>query len=84
MRPDTIVFILSDGLDTGEPETLRKAMAHMKSQVKSIIWLNPLKGMSDYEPLAQGMQAALPYLDVFASAHNLDSLLGLEKHLAYD
>ena len=83
LRPDTLVFVLSDGLDTGEPELLRSAMARIKARAKSVIWLNPLKGSAGYEPLAQGMQSALPYIDIFASAHNLDSLLGLEKHLRY-
>ena len=79
LRRDALVFILSDGLDTGEPEILAKSLAHMKQRVKRMVWLNPLKGMKEYEPLAKGMQCALPYLDVFASAHNVESLLALEK-----
>jgi uncharacterized protein with von Willebrand factor type A (vWA) domain len=39
-----------------------------------VIWLNPLKGDEAYEPLARGMHAALPYVDVFAAGHNLASL----------
>jgi uncharacterized protein with von Willebrand factor type A (vWA) domain len=44
--------------------------------------LNPLLGLREYQPVTQGMSAALPYIDVFAPAHNLESLLALEKHLA--
>ena len=79
LRRDAVVFILSDGLDTGEPIVLSSALAHIKQRVKRVVWLNPLKGMKEYEPLARGMQSALPYIDIFASAHNVESLLSLEK-----
>ena len=46
-----------------------------------MIWLNPLLGSPGYEPVTQGMSAALPFVDVFASAHNVDSLRDLERHL---
>ena len=81
LRPDTLVFILSDGLDTDEPETLRRALGRIRGAARAIVWLNPLKGTAGYEPLAQGMQAALPYVDRFAAANTLDSLLALEKTL---
>jgi uncharacterized protein with von Willebrand factor type A (vWA) domain len=45
------------------------------------VWLNPLLGRTGYEPVSQGMQAALPYLDLFAPAHNLNSLQALEPAL---
>jgi uncharacterized protein with von Willebrand factor type A (vWA) domain len=47
-----------------------------------VIWLNPLLGLPGYQPVTQGMSAALPFVDVFAPAHNLESLLALEKVLA--
>ncbi len=78
---DTLFMILSDGWDTGEPEELAAELAAVKRRVRKIIWLNPLLGLSDYQPLTRGMAAALPHLDVFAPAHNLESLLALEKHL---
>jgi uncharacterized protein with von Willebrand factor type A (vWA) domain len=48
---------------------------------RKLIWLNPLLGSAGYEPLAAGMQAALPHLSVFAPAHDLESLRALERHL---
>lgn len=77
----SIVLILSDGLDTGETEMLRRELGIISQRARKLIWLNPLKGMKDYQPLAKGMQAALPMIDVLSAAHNLDSLLELEKHL---
>lgn len=80
---DTIFIILSDGWDTGEPEALAAELAAIKTRVRKLIWLNPLLGMQDYQPVTRGMSAALPHIDVFAPAHNLESLLKLERHLTH-
>ena len=77
----TVFIVLSDGWDTGEPELLAAQMAALKRSVQKILWLNPLIGLKDYQPITRGMAAALPYIDVFAPAHNLESLLALERHL---
>jgi len=77
----SIVVIVSDGLDTGEPEYLAAQLARIKPRCRKLAWLNPLLGRSGYEPISQGMQAALPYLDLFAPAHNLNSLRELEPAL---
>jgi len=53
----------------------------LKQRSKKLIWLNPLLGLDQYEPVTRGMRAALPYIDLFAPAHNLQSLLELERDL---
>ena len=78
----TCVMILSDGYDTGPPELLSSAMRDLRRRCKRIVWLNPLTGRDGFEPSARGMQAALPYLDLFAPAHSLESLAALEPYLA--
>ena len=78
----TVVMIVSDGYDTGEPEALVDEMRRLRLRARKIVWLNPLIGWRDYSPRARGMQAALPYVDLFAPAHNLDSLAALEPYLA--
>jgi uncharacterized protein len=78
----TAVMIVSDGYDTGEPEQLAEQMRRLRRRCRRIIWLNPLIGWRDYSPQARGMQAALPYIDLFAPAHNLESLTALEPYLA--
>jgi uncharacterized protein with von Willebrand factor type A (vWA) domain len=78
---DTLFVILSDGWDTGEPSALATELGAVKRSVRKLIWLNPLLGLQDYQPITIGMSAALPHIDVFAPAHNLESLLALEKHL---
>lgn len=79
----TMTIILSDGLDTGEPLVLQQQLERIRMKTKKLVWLNPLKGTEHYEPIQKGMQVALPYLDVFQSAHNLESLLTLEKIIAH-
>jgi uncharacterized protein with von Willebrand factor type A (vWA) domain len=78
----TTVMIVSDGYDTGTPEQLAAEMCRLRRRCKKIIWLNPLIGWRDYSPQARGMKAALPYIDLFAPAHNLQSLAALEPYLA--
>jgi uncharacterized protein with von Willebrand factor type A (vWA) domain len=77
----TIIIILSDGYDTGEPEDLCEQIKRIKQRVRKLIWLNPLLGQAHYEPKTRSMQAALPLIDVFAPANNLSSLAKLEHHL---
>ena len=77
----TVVIIVSDGWDTGELDVLRDAMRTLKSRSARVLWLNPLAGSAGYTPTAGGMQVALPFVDVFAPAHNLESLRALEGHL---
>lgn len=77
----SVVMIVSDGYDTGNPEQLAQQLCQLKQRARKIVWLNPLLGRDGYEPIAGGMQAALPFLDLFAPAHNLESLLQLENNL---
>jgi uncharacterized protein with von Willebrand factor type A (vWA) domain len=78
----TVVVILSDGLDRGEPELLAGAMRALRARARKIVWLNPLLGDPRYEPTARGMAAALPHVDAFLPAHDLASLEQLLPHLA--
>jgi len=77
----TIVIVLSDGWDTGDPEILASELLRIKRRAARVIWLNPLLGNPSYEPLTRGMVAALPLIDQFAAAHNLASLRALAGHL---
>src|SRR5438552_1167594 len=82
LTPRTVVIVISDGWDTGDIDVLDDAMRELHARAGRVIWLNPLLGSPGYEPICQGMRVALPYVDVFASAHNLESLRQLERHLA--
>lgn len=77
----TVVVIISDGWDRGDVSLLEREMQDLKRRCKKIIWLNPLLASENYEPLCKGMQAALPYLDLFLSVHNVNSLITLGRTL---
>lgn len=77
----SVVVICSDGLDRGPPERLAREMARLRLVAHAVVWVNPLKGSTDYRPLARGMAAALPHLDEFVSGHNLTSLEELARVL---
>ena len=78
----TVVVILSDGLDRGDPAALVGAVRRIQARARRLVWLNPLLGDARYQPAAAGMQAALPFVDHFASAHDLESLERLVPYLA--
>lgn len=77
----TVVIILSDGYDTDPADLIAEGLQRLKKRNCKIIWLNPLKGWKNYAPVAQGMAAALPWIDHFAAANTLDSLATLEPAL---
>lgn len=70
----SIVLIISDGLDMGEPEIVEESLKAIKKRANKIVWLNPLAGHAGYKPEARSMKAALPLLDVFSSGHNFETL----------
>src|SRR2546422_6140007 len=78
----TIVIVLSDGWDTGEPQPLATELLRIKRRAGRVIWLNPLLGNPSYEPLTRGMAAALPLIDDFAPGHNLAALRDLANKLS--
>jgi uncharacterized protein with von Willebrand factor type A (vWA) domain len=69
-----IVMIISDGWDRGDPELLAAEMERLRRASYRLLWLNPLLGSSNYRPLTQGIQAALPFVDDFLPVHNLCTL----------
>lgn len=81
LNKKTIVFIVSDGWDTGEQDTMEYAMKSIYKQSKKVIWLNPLAGNPNFSADVTGLQVAMPYIDVFQSAHNLESLKEAMYHL---
>ena len=77
----TALLIVSDGWDTGDLETLEESMRALQRRSRCLIWLNPLLGSPGYRPATRGMQGALPYIDLFAPAHNIESLKALVGYL---
>jgi uncharacterized protein with von Willebrand factor type A (vWA) domain len=77
-----VVLIISDGWDRGDAHVLQVEMDRLQHSCHRLIWLNPLLGSPDYRPLTIGMKTALPFIDDFLPAHNLNSLINLGNILS--
>ncbi len=82
LRSNATVVLISDGWDRGDPFLLGEEIARLQRSCRRLIWLNPLLGASGYQPLTQGLKAALPYVDYFMPIHNLQSLEALADLLS--
>ncbi len=82
MARGAVVVILSDGWDRGDVGVLAEQMRRLSRLAYRIIWVNPLKSAPGYKPLAAGMAAALPHVDIFLSGHNFESLEELARAVA--
>jgi uncharacterized protein with von Willebrand factor type A (vWA) domain len=74
MARGAVVVIVSDGWETGDPAMLGEQMARLARLAYRVVWVNPRKAASDYEPLVAGMAAALPHVDAFVSGHSVAAL----------
>lgn len=77
----SVVILISDGWDRGDADLLRRSMEMLHRHAYKLIWLNPLLGSDNYQPICRGIRTALPYVDYFLPAHNLESLAYLTKIL---
>jgi len=77
-----VVVIVSDGWERDDPDLIGPEMAKLARAAYAVVWVNPLKGNPEYQPLAGGMRAALPFVDRFLPGHNLRSLEELGAVLA--
>ena len=82
LNQGAIVMIISDGWDRGDIALLEREMDRLHRSCHRLIWLNPLLGAADYQPLVRGIKAALPHIDDFLPVHNLASLEQLADLLA--
>jgi hypothetical protein len=77
-----VVLVVSDGWESEDHELVGREMARLHRAAYAVVWVNPAKGGTGYEPLAAGMQAALPSIDRFVAGHNVASLEALAGLLA--
>lgn len=78
----TLVLLISDGLDTGEPQQLEQELQWIRRHSARLVWLNPLLRFEGYAPLAQGAGVLHRHSDAMLAVHNLESLQQLAIHLA--
>jgi uncharacterized protein with von Willebrand factor type A (vWA) domain len=77
-----VVLIVSDGWERQDPELVGREMRRLHRAAYAVVWVNPLKGGSAYEPVSGGMREALPYIDRFVAGHNVASLEELGRLVA--
>lgn len=86
VRKDTIIIVFSDGYDSGDPEDLVTEVLSLKSMSHKVVWVNPLLGRgTNPEPLPveKSLYAVMPHLDLYTSAHSIDSLKNIEPAFRY-
>ncbi|MEM9038991.1 MAG: VWA domain-containing protein [Actinomycetota bacterium] len=81
---NSIVVILSDGWDRGDPELLAEQMERLQRVTHRLVWVNPLKVTPGYAPLARGMAAALPHVDHFVEGHSVEAMEELTRVIGDD
>jgi len=78
----TLVLVISDGLDTGEPALLENELLWLKRHSRRLLWLNPLLRFEGYAPLARGASVLHRHADAMLAVHNLGALEQLATSLA--
>jgi len=76
----TVVMIVSDGWDTGEPELLDKVMRELKNRSGRIVWINPHVDKPGFRPRTIGMETAMPYIDLLAGISALQNIRSYRKY----
>ena len=77
----SVVILISDGWDRGDVDLLRHSIEMLNRHAYKLLWLNPLLGSDTFQPVCRGIRTAIPYVDYFLPAHNLESLAQLTKVL---
>ncbi len=78
----TLVLVITDGLDTGEPVDLDRELAWLRRSSRRVLWLNPLLRFDGYAPLARGAAVLHRQADAMLAVHNLAKLGDLAASLA--
>jgi uncharacterized protein with von Willebrand factor type A (vWA) domain len=71
MARGAVVVVFSDGWERGDPTLLGEQMARLQRVAHRVVWVNPHRGKTGYEPVQQGVVAALPHCDDFVAGHSL-------------
>jgi uncharacterized protein with von Willebrand factor type A (vWA) domain len=82
MARGSVVVIASDGWERGDPLLLGEQVARLRRLAHAVVWMNPHRGKTGYEPLQGGIAAVLPHVDHFVAGHSLASFAELLKVVA--
>ena len=79
---NTLVVLLSDGLERGDLDRLRRAAARLRLSCRAVLWINPLLRYAGYEPLAAGAGVLVEEFGGVRPAHDPASLAALVRSLS--
>jgi uncharacterized protein with von Willebrand factor type A (vWA) domain len=79
MARGAVVVVFSDGWERGDPTLLGEQMARLQRVAHRVVWVNPHRGKAGYEPVQQGVLAALPHCDDFVAGHSLATFAELAE-----
>ncbi|MDJ0322535.1 VWA domain-containing protein [Cryobacterium sp. PH31-AA6] len=79
-----VIVLISDGWAQDDPAEVDVQMARLRRLAFRIVWVNPRKVAPDYQPLAGGMAAVLPYIDAFVSGHSYTALAEVAEAIRAD
>jgi uncharacterized protein with von Willebrand factor type A (vWA) domain len=71
MARGAVVVVFSDGWERDEPEALGEQMRRLRALAHRVVWVNPHRGKPGYQPVQQGIVAALPHVDDFVAGHSM-------------
>ena len=71
MARGAVVVVFSDGWERGDAAELGEQMQRLHRLAHRVVWVNPHRGKEGYEPVQQGIKAALPHCDDFVAGHSL-------------
>ncbi|MEM7542992.1 MAG: VWA domain-containing protein [Pseudomonadota bacterium] len=78
----TVLIVISDGYDNGSIETIKRELTSAKRRIRKLVWINPMYGASSFQVRAQGMKAAMPFIDHFLPAFDAKALRQMIRELA--
>ena len=82
MARGAVVVVISDGWERTDPEAIGEQMRRVAGLAHHVVWANPHQGHAAYEPVQQGIVAALPYVDTFVAGHSLAAFAELLEVVA--
>jgi uncharacterized protein len=83
MARGSVVVVFSDGWERGDAALLAEQMSRLRRLAHAVVWVNPHRGRSGYEPVQQGILAALPHIDHFVAGHSLAAYADLTEVIAH-
>jgi uncharacterized protein with von Willebrand factor type A (vWA) domain len=78
----SVVVVFSDGWERGDAALLGEQMTRLGRIAHRVVWVNPHRGKTGYEPVQQGVLAALPHCDDFLAGHSLATFAELVEVVA--